>query len=665
MNDVKKIINNISFYFDRYLLIFPITFILFLYLSKFLIVDNDLWLHLKIGESIFKNGIIYKDIFSYTAQNRFWIPSEWLFQLGIYLFSKFLGFSSLQLLIAIFSSLNVTFFYILIRKLLKSDFWIACFASFIYLCGAYGFFTLRPQVISSTLLLILLCVIFLYLFRNKNLLWISIPVTLIWSNIHPSFFLEIGLFLFYFLICIILFLKNREKIWLNKAKIFGIYSLVTGILTILPPIGIFKYESLYTHAINRSVLAQVIEEWRAMIYVPGDIRMDTFFIIYLVTLLIVLVLFIYSQYKNRDVKKLIIVLPFLLLPFFAFTALRNLYYGYLSLSILLAISISDLKILLKPRARELIIYSLLFILAIVNIYFLFNEFGIPDLYYPVNATKFIKDEQIKGNMFNELGYGGYLMYNLYPQKKVFIDGRAIQYLCCEIPDYIKILNNKYLPDKEYKKFLDNLWLKYNISFIILKPAKYYYTEKIIRIYSNESNWSLVFWDDRTAIIVKKDGKNTNLINKFEAKFATPYEITPFRKEDYKRAKNEYQRMIRVSDSAKSENALGLIANLENNPNSAEEYFFKAIKLNGRFESPYMNLGELLIIENKDYPQAISLYEKALKVNPFRPFIYLRLGQLYESTENKEKANEIWTKGLRMFPKGNAHEQFQKLLDSKN
>ena len=56
--------------------------------------DFDIWFHVKSGEVMAKQGLIYHDVFSYTANGRDWAPYEWLFQVTTYYFSHFFGFES-------------------------------------------------------------------------------------------------------------------------------------------------------------------------------------------------------------------------------------------------------------------------------------------------------------------------------------------------------------------------------------------------------------------------------------------------------------------------------------------------------------------------------------------------------------------------------------------
>ena len=44
--------------------------------------------------------------------------------------------------------------------------------------------------------------------------------------------------------------------------------------------------------------------------------------------------------------------------------------------------------------------------------------------YPVGAVQYLRQHPQPTGMFNDYSYGGYLIWQLGPQHKVFIDGRA-------------------------------------------------------------------------------------------------------------------------------------------------------------------------------------------------------------------------------------------------
>ena len=43
---------------------------------------------------------------------------------------------------------------------------------------------------------------------------------------------------------------------------------------------------------------------------------------------------------------------------------------------------------------------------------------------PVDAVKFLKTETVSGNMFNNDEFGDYIIYEAYPEYRVFFDGRS-------------------------------------------------------------------------------------------------------------------------------------------------------------------------------------------------------------------------------------------------
>ncbi len=53
------------------------------------------------------------------------------------------------------------------------------------------------------------------------------------------------------------------------------------------------------------------------------------------------------------------------------------------------------------------------------------KFDMREKRYPSNAVEFIQKNRIPGNMFNLYNSGGYLIWSLYPDYKVFIDGRNL------------------------------------------------------------------------------------------------------------------------------------------------------------------------------------------------------------------------------------------------
>lgn len=633
-----------------------VIFILTLFFSYNLVQNFDMWFHIKSGEIILEKGIIHHDVFSFATPQREWVPYEWLFQSAIFLFTKFFGLFSIKYLLSILAATTITTLYMVIKRIFSTNFAIGLIASLLFFTGNFAFFTLRPQSVAIIFLLINLGLILLYILKNKNLLLLTIPITLIWANLHASVVLDVVFFLSYALISIINYFLLKEKQWLAKTKVLSIFTIITFILTVLPPLFFTQYQFLLKIYTHREIISSFISEWQPLTSFPTE------FFIYTITLICVSIIFIYSIFKDKQLKHNLFLLPFIVMPFLGFSSSRNVFYGYLAFSFILGWSLSKInfqKSLVHIKSFVIIFLSLI---LITQVYYFYLQAKPIRYYYPKAAANFIKNMDLKGNMFNEYPYGGYLLYSLYPKQKVFIDGRTDVYLCCEVLDLLNLYNKAGLDDKSYKNILNKLWDKYVISFVLIKTKQNTYSEKISNILQNDSNWSLVFWDDNSQIFVRDNGKNSDVINKFGAEFATPYGKTPFASESAKSAFIEYQEMIKIADSARSRNAIGLILSQQKEYGKAQKEFEKAIELDQSFESPYMNLAEIEIIQNKNYDLALKLYKDALSISPDRPFIYLRLGQLYiEGFNDRKNALSIWKKGLEQFSNIQTRETFDKYI----
>ena len=69
--------------------------------------------------------------------------------------------------------------------------------------------------------------------------------------------------------------------------------------------------------------------------------------------------------------------------------------------------------------------ALLFLIAsVITNHRYFRKFD--NVPYPEGAVKFIKDKEIKGNMFNLHGWGGYIVWELFPPVRTYIDNRFLQ-----------------------------------------------------------------------------------------------------------------------------------------------------------------------------------------------------------------------------------------------
>jgi len=113
-------------------------------------------------------------------------------------------------------------------------------------------------------------------------------------------------------------------------------------------------------------------------------------------------------------------------------------------------------------------------------------------------------------------------------------------------------------------------------------------------------------------------------------------------------------------NSKAENSLGLILESEARPEEAMDAYRKSIAWQEQdsrpSEQPYLNLGNLLIQENR-MEEAIPLLEKAVQLAPGDGYCHLKLGAAYLRTNHMKEAQRELEEATRLGPE-NAAAHFQ-------
>ncbi len=631
-------------------------FLLVLIISSKHPLDPDFYFHVISGDIIAHQGLIHHDVLSQAA-GRSWLPYEWLFQLILYWYISVFGFASWGIFTGILGVLQLAALYLLLRRILNLNVIFSLILSLLYFFINIQYITQRPQIIASTFLIIELFILLLYILKNKNVLYLLLPLTYIWANIHASVVLSPFLCFAYFVVCIMnsYLSKNEEALWLRKAKVLGLSTIGVGIVSILPPQGFIPYQYVLLLVNYRHIVTLLIFEWKPLIMFFGD------FILYSCVAGIPLLLFLFVIIKKKMAAGLTWVFPLLLFIPYGYTALRNTYYGHLSSILITGWLFSQIKFSRSSRIiPTLVCVGIITVLGIALRVMQVNfESATTD--FPEKAADFIHREHMKGNMFNQFGVGGYLAYRLYPEQKVFIDGRADVYLCCEMADYLTLEKNLMVSDAYgYRNLLNEFFNKYHTSYVILvmnHEGLVYVTSPTLL---NDPQWGLVYWDDKNEIFVKKDGRNAGILKQFTANAATPFEAEAYKKGHMAEAYDDYVRMTQIQDSALSENAIGLILMQQGKLNQASEQFLKAIQLNKSFPSAYYNMGELLMKEEQPR-EAIGFYKQALTLSPDQIIMYARLGQAYEAILDDVHARDVWQQGYNHAETDDQRQIFTQLM----
>ena len=115
--------------------------------------------------------------------------------------------------------------------------------------------------------------------------------------------------------------------------------------------------------------------------------------------------------------------------------------------------------------------------------------------FPVSAVAYLENHSVPGPLFNNYGFGGYLVWSVGPRQKVFIDGRGDVYERGGLlSDYLHI--SRLRPGA--LKVLDN----YGIQSCLLQRD-----EPLTTVLNVLPDWQRIYFDNVSAIFVRRNALN--------------------------------------------------------------------------------------------------------------------------------------------------------------
>ena len=240
---------------------------------------------------------------------------------------------------------------------------------------------------------------------------------------------------------------------------------------------------------------------------------------------------------------------------------------------------------------------ILFVALFSGSYFTWNEranFGnlmsgtwVERFFFPANAVDFIIGSNLRGNMYNHNMWGGYLIWRLSPERKVFIDSRALDE---------QVVARALLIDGAYAKEIAGMpaWRSnleaYNVTYILIP---FFQPEgpilPLLTALLQDKDWVPVFFHLNSVIFVKDSPENYRTIRTY----SIPKD---FFIED----------LIQVCN--------------------------RLIKASPRNISPYIAKGDLYIISRAGFEKARDAYQKAIDIAPLNPIAKERK-KLLETRKN--------------------------------
>jgi hypothetical protein len=458
---------------------------------KYCVIDFDIWWHLKVGDWIFEHtGVPHTGILSRTAATHPWIAYSWGYEV---LLSRFYAWFGLMGVGAFGTLLTVGVAYSVywMARRISGRFWLAILLA-AAACAAFLFSGMPRPVFFS---MMLYCVTLALLLEAQNrerihrLYWLP-PLMLLWANLHIQFIyglFAVGLFVAVHVAQNLLqragtvpgFLKPSALPAKPLLVIFGlcVFATFLGPNFYRPYLAVF----LYTKA---KFTYNIIMELQPLNFRGFSNFLELF--------LGAAGFYVVGWQKKLDPFKLLLLV---VASVVAFRTMRDGWFICFSA----AACIADFPAPAEARDPEpswadLAMVSggaallLLFAAPIVH----FDARGIDRAIsadFPVNAINFLRRQSFSGPLYNNLNWGGFLMWYL-PELPVAVDGRNDLYG----DDMDKIF---YESQSAFPSYATDPYL--GESRLVILDSKL----PLAKILTIDSRFQMVYHDDIATVFVRR------------------------------------------------------------------------------------------------------------------------------------------------------------------
>jgi len=462
--------------------------------SVYPLISFDTWWHLKAGQYMWETrAIAYHDVFTYTIYGKPWLTFEWLAQVIFYGVYKGGGIAGLILFKASLAVLILWGMVLAARRSSSVVLWMLFAAAFIIMRDALRE---RPQLFTY-----LFAVVYAAALRRS---WkpglLLLPVLqVLWANLHGVAGV-IGL-------CLVLTYAIFDKELSTGMRVYLAAGCAAG--TLLSPHTWHVYAYLYTffaqgfrHLVSEYLPPQLIL-WYFPFYVLSAVIVISFALPgkrKLTDIVVVLGTLAAALAANRNIP----VFLMLSAPVAAERFSGLLYCG--------GAALRARSFLLAGAARKALAGTLAAVFLFASFWCLRTPLDFQKLFpfrlgfgnpcmYAAEFISYCDGLGLKGNLFNDYDFGGYLIWRLWPERKVFVDGRLVEFG----EPFIRAAQRYNYPE---------VWARLESEYNFTAAVVSNFHDYMSSLLDSRRDWILVYWDDDSLVYLKNVPGNNGLIKRF-------------------------------------------------------------------------------------------------------------------------------------------------------
>jgi len=463
------------------------------------VTDPDVWWHLRTGQLILQNhALFHTDPYSFTKFGAPWLDHEWLSQLLIFGVYKLAGWGGLSV---VFATVIAAAFMVVFYRSPGRPY----IAGVITLLGAFASapsWGVRPQMLTlllaSSLLLILE-----HSYGRPRLLWLAPPLMLLWVNLHAGYAVGIAL--------IVLFLigdaldvafgfgepnLSGKSASAERFRTLAVVIVACAAAVMLNPYGTAMY-AYPLETLRSRAMQSYIGEWAS----PDFHQLK-----YLPTLAMILATLVLPTLSPRRLRPR----ELFLLSVTTYAALRSVRHIPIYALIAIPILSATVQAWMEERAHAksgetkqtptttakalfnafLLTGFLVFLLVRVR-YVTHHQFEMEAKEFPAAAVSFIQAHHPPAPMLNHYNWGGYFIWKLYPDYRVYIDGRADLYGDAFMNDFAAVY---YLKGDAWK----STFAKWGIQTVVLPPDA-----PLVTAVRALPSWETIYSDKQAVVLTRR------------------------------------------------------------------------------------------------------------------------------------------------------------------
>jgi tetratricopeptide (TPR) repeat protein len=526
------------------------------------VTNYDIWFHLAMGREILTRGFPVTDPFTYTQPASPPDLMSWMADVLFFTVWRLSGLTGLTLLKAAFSVALVVVLWRTSRvgecRGRHAPFVAATLIVVALFALKFRFF-MRPHLFE--LLLLPWAVHLLHRDRwSRPMLLRLFVLQVLWTNLHGSFLMGLGLPVLFFAVDAARGLFARSRITVRDLRGFAVTWVAVFAATLVNPRGIGVFTAPAQLARWGSEMATLGEyqplTWSSL---SGFALQYTWGFSLLVVLGASALAVLVVRRIGPGWHDAVLFLMFLILPIVG--GVRFIAeFAVVSTPILIRWWVRAVPPSLGRRIAVWV--NAVLAVALVPMWWILvfrnpvYEVGLGEKEgkFPLAAVRFLEAERPRGDIFNSIGFGGYLMWNL-PGTRVFIDGR--------VPVYPREFYRRYIDAHTDEPTWEAVQADYAPQVAVLEYLTDLIGKERMPVLEASTEWALVFWDLVGKVYVKRGESNVQLVSEHELRWALPayYAVDhlgaaiadPARAAE---AVAEYRRLL-ARAPANSEAALGL------------------------------------------------------------------------------------------------------------